>query len=80
MSAEILQDLITKTECLADDEKLRLAIHLLQRTRRDSNRPRKKWRDLAGIAPNLLEGEDAQEWVSRTRREDSEHRDALLGQ
>jgi hypothetical protein len=79
MSTQVLQDLMTKTESLPDDEKLRLAIHLLQQTR-SSNRPRKKWCDLGGLAPDLLGGEDAQEWVSRTRREDTEHREALLKQ
>jgi hypothetical protein len=29
---------------------------------------------LAGAAPGLLSGEDAQEWVSRTRRESDERR------
>jgi hypothetical protein len=27
------------------------------------------WRDIAGIAPNLLEGQDAQEWVNGVRQE-----------
>lgn len=30
---------------------------------------------LGGIAPGLLGGEDAQEWVSRSRREADEHRE-----
>jgi len=30
---------------------------------------RNRWMPMAGIAPGLLGGEDAQEWVSRTRRE-----------
>ena len=33
------------------------------------------WMSVRGIAPNLLGGEDAQEWVSRTRREADEHRE-----
>src|SRR5262249_25097063 len=33
------------------------------------------WMSLRGIAPNLLEGEDAQTWVSRTRRESDEDRE-----
>jgi len=33
---------------------------------------RHDWMSLAGIAPDLLGGEDAQEWVSRTRREADE--------
>jgi hypothetical protein len=36
---------------------------------------RHDWMSMAGIAPNLLGGEDAQEWVSRTRREADEHRE-----
>jgi hypothetical protein len=35
---------------------------------------RYSWLAIAGIAPNLLAGEDAQEWVSRTRREGDERR------
>lgn len=34
--------------------------------------------ELVQQAPDLLDGEDAQAWVSRTRREDSRHREALL--
>jgi hypothetical protein len=33
------------------------------------------WMSLRGIAPDLLEGEDAQAWVSRTRRESDEDRE-----
>lgn len=32
-----------------------------------------EWMSLRGIAPNLLEGEDAQTWVSRARSETDEH-------
>lgn len=32
------------------------------------------WMSLRGVAPNLLRGTDAQEWVSQTRRESDEHR------
>jgi hypothetical protein len=37
--------------------------------------PRYDWMTIRGIAPNLLEGEDAQHWVSRTRREADEQRE-----
>jgi len=36
---------------------------------------RHDWMSLRGIAPNLLQGEDAQTWVSRTRRESDEDRE-----
>ena len=40
--------------------------------------PRADWMSLRGIAPNLLGGEDAQAWVSRTRRESDEQREHPL--
>jgi hypothetical protein len=33
------------------------------------------WMAIEGIAPDLLDGEDAQEWVSRTRQESDDHRE-----
>ena len=33
------------------------------------------WMSVRGIAPHLLAGEDAQAWVSRSRRETDEHRE-----
>ena len=36
---------------------------------------RHDWLAVRRIAPNLLEGEDAQEWVSRTRRDADESRE-----
>lgn len=32
-----------------------------------ANEPKVKWKDIRGIAPNLLNGEDAQAWVNRMR-------------
>ncbi len=37
-----------------------------------------KWSDLKSMASYPLLGEDAQEWVSQTRREADEHREGLL--
>ena len=36
---------------------------------------RHNWMSVRSIAPNLLGEEDAQEWVSRTRREADEHQE-----
>src|SRR5437762_526614 len=41
-------------------------------------RPSRRWSEIAGSMPYGLYGEDAQEWVSRTRREADDHRAALL--
>ncbi|MDQ3812992.1 MAG: hypothetical protein M3347_03470 [Armatimonadota bacterium] len=42
----------------------------------DEAAPGHDWMVLRGIAPNLLDGEDAQAWVSRTRQESDEARNA----
>jgi hypothetical protein len=49
----------------------------LQRSHAPTGR-RDNWRELEGIAPDLLAGEDAQEWVTRTRQESDEDRDCQL--
>ncbi len=36
---------------------------------------RRSWREIRGSVPYPLCGEDAQAWVTRTRRESDEHRD-----
>lgn len=40
--------------------------------------PPRKWRDIGGLAPDLLAGEDAQEWVSRTRAESDRQRESAV--
>ena len=36
------------------------------------------WSEIAGTAPYPMVGEDAQAWVTRTRREGDEHRERML--
>ena len=38
-------------------------------------RPRRKWQEILGAAAEPLAGEDAQTWITRTRRESDEHRE-----
>lgn len=60
-------------------ERLRLVeriVHDLSAQPDDGKSPQERdLLSLGGIAPGLLDGEDAQEWVSRARRESDEHRD-----
>jgi hypothetical protein len=60
-------------------ERLRLieltAHDLTVQSEEDELPKRHDWMSVRGIAPNLLGGEDAQEWVSRTRCEADEHRE-----
>ncbi len=43
-----------------------------------SNENRPSWSDAAGMFDYPLVGEDAQAWVTRTRREGDEHRERVL--
>jgi len=59
-------------------ERLRLMekiAHELSATSGESEAARHDWLSVRGIAPNLLDGEDAQAWVSRPRREADEQRE-----
>ena len=74
-----VDQLATLAEQLAPADRLRLVeriVHdLAALPAANEPRPRHDWMALRGIAPNLLGGEDAQEWVSRTRREGDEQRE-----
>ena len=79
-AAEAYQQIVSS---LPDAEQLRLVEQIvhrlaLMRPRGDEEEERYDWMELAGIAPNLLDGEDAQEWVTRTRRGSDEHREKCL--
>ncbi len=53
----------------------KIAHNLSAQTAEGEPRRHYDWMSIRGIAPNLLGGEDAQAWVSRTRREADEHRE-----
>ncbi|MFN6558723.1 MAG: hypothetical protein RMY28_002810 [Nostoc sp. ChiSLP01] len=74
-----LEKVLSEIEQLTPEEQLTLMGHLLERVKKHITQaqPKRKWRDLKGMAPYPLLGEDAQEWVSRTRREGDEHRERL---
>jgi hypothetical protein len=76
----LLKNLLKQAEQLAPEEQLELISSLANylKTPQTSPQPQQKWSDLKGIAPYPLTGEDAQEWVSRTRREGDEHREQVL--
>jgi len=80
MSSRSLQELIKEVDSLSTQEQLRLVAYLAERASRAYAPPRssRKWLDLCGMAPDLL-GEDAQAWVSHTRKESDEHRRVEMG-
>ena len=70
MSNKLLYDLMAQADKLEPDQQLQLIAHLAQRVRHCeiTPKPRRSIKELRGIAPNLLGGMDAQEYVSRMRR------------
>ncbi|MCC5627793.1 hypothetical protein [Nostoc sphaeroides] len=75
-----LEKILSEIEQLTPQEQLTVMGHLVERIKKHINQaqPKRKWNDLKGMAPYPLLGEDAQEWVSRTRQEGDEHRERLL--
>lgn len=81
MSAQLLDSLLKQIDLLTTDEQLSLVSYAAEKARRQpsSAQPRRHWRDIRGLLPYPAFGEDAQAWVTRTRREGDEHRKGLLG-
>ncbi len=71
-------ELLKQVDSLQVEEQLRLATYLLERARQavTQEKPHYKWRDICGRYPYPMLGEDAQAWVTRTRRESDEQREA----
>jgi len=63
-------DLMKQADALTPDEQLQLIAHLTQKLRRCEikRKPRRSVMEFMGIAPNLLGGMEAQEYVTRMRR------------
>jgi hypothetical protein len=75
----LLQQVLQEIEQLTTEEQLEVISHTTEQLKRRTltpNQPKRSWRDLSGIAPDLLGGQDAQEWVNRLR---SEWNDSYLG-
>lgn len=67
----LMEQILREIEQLAPDEQRQLSQRLasrLQETER-SHQPKRKLSEFRGIAPSLLEGQDAQEWVNELRDE-----------
>ena len=69
MSKELLE-LMKLADALTPDEQLHLISYLAEKVRHCdiTPKPRRSVREFRGIAPNLLGGMDAQEYINRMRR------------
>ena len=85
MTASIAEDLYELVQQLPAAERLRLVEKIANLTRRATPpagpvRAPFDWSQLAGAAPGLLGGEDAQAWVHRSRQQSDAAREHPTGQ
>jgi hypothetical protein len=85
MMAVIIQRVLQDIDGLSLSDQMQVLEHLVQRVRRSVSgellvepSPKQKISDFRGIAKYPMLGEDAQTWVSRTRREGDESRSSGL--
>ena len=82
MSTLLLDELVRQAEQLTLEEQLALVARIAERAskgmigqRRPESKRRYKWLDASGLVKEPLFLEDAQTWVTRTRREGDERRE-----
>lgn len=80
MTTEVLSELMERVSTLTLEEQLTLVRHLTEKVSEahTGTKPRRKWAEICGAAAYPLLGEDAQAYISRTRREDTESRERQL--
>lgn len=78
MSSSVYEQVAREAGALSREEQLlliaRLAEHLSSLPSRQLRKGRPRWEDFGGKALSPLCGEDAQQWVTRTRQESDQHR------
>lgn len=70
MMKPLLKQVLQDIEQLTLEEQFEVINHTTEQLKRrtvNQNKPKRSWRELRGIAPDLLAGQDAQEWVHRSR-------------
>ncbi len=74
---QTLADVLKNADALAPEEQMLLLAHLMRRSRHAPDAQQAgpaRWSGLRGAASHPLAGEDAQTWVTRTRRDAQEQR------
>jgi hypothetical protein len=66
--SHLLQELEQQIDSLSPKEIGTILLYAQGKLAQNSlSQVKSKWKDVCGIAPDLLKGEDAQEWVSKMR-------------
>jgi hypothetical protein len=74
-----LEEAIHQVEALTPDEQFELVATIVEKLRMKAKEGTKKtysWKAAIGTVPYPLTGEDAQNWVTRTRAEGDEERES----
>lgn len=66
---QALVDMLALSDTLVPQERQLLIAHLTRRGRESQPPVAPRWSQLRGASPDFLVGEDAQSWVTRSRRE-----------
>lgn len=77
-----LQKILQDIDQLTLEEQFEVLNHTTEQLKRRTvtqHQTKRSWRELRGIAPNLLEGRDAQEWVNQLRGEWDEREKRISG-
>ena len=77
MSANVFDEVVEKINLLEPEEQQHVMSVLSEKASLQipqKERPKKKWADVMGMLPYPAFGEDAQEYISRSRREAEEQR------
>ena len=70
--SSLLIKILQEIEQLTVEEKFQIITYTTEQLKRQtvvSKTSKRSLRELRGIAPNILEGKDAQEWVNELRQE-----------
>ncbi len=80
MASRAVRAILKRAEALSPEERQELLDQLQEQVETEEHavEPRPSWQSIAGTLPYPVLGEDAQEWVSRTRREGDENREKRL--
>jgi hypothetical protein len=81
MTLKTIDNLLKQAARLTPAERLLVACRLLEGVQNElTAKPSKalQWRDLSGMLPYPAYGEDAQAYITRTRRADTENRESKL--
>ncbi len=68
----LLQQVLQEINQLTIEEQFEVLNHTTEQLKRRAvtqNKSKRSWRELRGITSNLLESQDAQEWINQLRSE-----------